>query len=82
MSKKNLDSGNDGLLENKSLEILDLSDNDLTNAHGIMILKFIKIQGERRDKDLWTLSLRQRRAEQHLKLLVKSLNMQTPEIDK
>jgi hypothetical protein len=78
-----LDTGkDDGLLENKSLEVLDLSDNDLNNAHGIMILKFIKIQGERRDKDLWTLSLRQRRVEEHLKSLVKSLNMQTPDIDK
>lgn len=59
MSKKNSDSGKDeGLLENQSLDVLDLSDNDLTNAHGIMILKFIKTQGERRDRDLWTLSLR------------------------
>jgi len=70
------------LLENTRLEVLDLSDNDLTDAHGIMLLKFIKIQGERRDKDLWALSLRQRRAEEHLKSLVKSFKMQTPEINR
>lgn len=45
--------------------------------HGIYILKFLKIQAERRDKDLWELSLRQNQAENHLKKLVKSLNMQT-----
>jgi len=55
--------------------LLDLSDNDLKDQHGSTILKFLKVQAERRDKDLWELSLRQSQAESHLKKLVRSLNM-------
>jgi len=43
VSKKEGNSKEEGLLENTSLDLLDLSDNDLTNAHGCMLLKFIKI---------------------------------------
>jgi len=43
VSKKDGNSKEEGLLENTSLELLDLSDNDLTNAHGNILLKFIKI---------------------------------------
>ena len=48
----------EGLIKNKSLEVLDLSDNDLKDAHGDLVCEFIRVQGERRDKDLWELSLR------------------------
>jgi hypothetical protein len=64
------------LQNNQSLDKIDLSDNELKDKHGIFILKYIKIQAERRDNDLWELGLRQRRAEGHLQKLTKCYNMQ------
>jgi hypothetical protein len=40
----------------------------LTDAHGDIILAYIKKQAERRDNDLWEMSLRMAEAENHLKL--------------
>ena len=78
--KGNLKEYDIGLVENQVLETLDLSDNELTNAHGIMLLKFIENQGTRRDKDLWQLSLRHRKAEKKLKEIENYLGVMSPEV--
>ena len=65
----NLDSGENismlfkGLQHNQSLRTLDFSDCNLTDAHGDIILAYVKKQAERRDNDLWEMSLRMAEAE-------------------
>jgi hypothetical protein len=54
----------------------------LTDAHGSVILAFIKKQAERRDNDLWEMSLRMAEAEAHLKQQTKILNMSYVNEDK
>jgi len=77
----NLDSGENiqmlfkGLTHNQSLRTLDFSDCNLTDAHGDIILAYIKKQAERRDNDLWEMSLRMNEAESHLKMQTRVLNM-------
>ena len=65
---------------NRSIETLDLSDNELNDKnHSHHINAFIKSQSERRDNELWTLSLRQQTAEEHLKMRVDILNFHNVE---
>jgi len=64
-----------GLQHNQSLRTLDFSDCNLTDAHGDSILAYVKKQAERRDNDLWEMSLRMAEAESHLKLQTRILNM-------
>ena len=48
-----------GLVENNSIERLDLSDNDLQDSvHSVSIVRFIKNQGEKRENTLWMTGLR------------------------
>lgn len=47
-----------GLNNNDSLEKLDLSDNDLHDAEGLFIVRYIKLQAEKRENALWRTGLR------------------------
>ena len=49
----------DGASHNNSLEKIDLSDNELDDDHGAYILIYLQKQVEKRDFELWWLSLRQ-----------------------
>lgn len=77
----NLDAGENiqllfkGMQNNQSLRTLDFSDCNLTDAHGDVILAYIKKQAERRDNDLWEMSLRMAEAESHIKQQTRILNM-------
>ena len=51
----------------KSLECLDLSDNDLSDRHSEIILSLIKHTGESRDEQMFWTSLRQDIAEKYIK---------------
>jgi hypothetical protein len=53
----------EGLIKNKSLEVLDLSDNDLNDEHGELIIEFLRVQAESRDLKIWELGLRQNQAQ-------------------
>lgn len=64
---------------NMSLETIDFSDNELTDFHGLLILGLIKQQSERRDNELWKLSLRETESEEHLKLRQRMLNLSNTE---
>lgn len=46
------------LLKNTSLEVLDFSDSDLTDAQGEVITTLMRKQGEERDNVMWQNSLR------------------------
>jgi len=41
------------LLKNTSLEVLDFSDSDLTDAQGEVITTLMRKQGEERDNVMW-----------------------------
>ena len=49
--------------DNNSIEVLNLSDNDLTDEHGEVITRFLNKKNEARDLELWEISLRMRLAE-------------------
>jgi Ran GTPase-activating protein (RanGAP) involved in mRNA processing and transport len=66
----------EGLIKNKSLQVLDLSDNELADQHGELIIEFLRVQAESRDLKIWELGLRQNQAQLYLKRMVRSLNMQ------
>ena len=53
----------EGLIKNKSLEVLNLSDNDLKDEHGELIIEFLRVQAESRDLKIWELGLRQNQAQ-------------------
>ena len=42
-----------GLLKNDTLEMLDLSDNQITDEQALPIILYIKKQAENRDTSLW-----------------------------
>ena len=56
-----------GLQNNSSIKTLDFSDCELTDIHGQTILGYVKKHAERRDNDLWEISLRMSEADRHLK---------------
>lgn len=47
-----------GLIENNSIEKLDLSDNQLSDDDSLHIIRFMKKQGEKRETNLWMNGLR------------------------
>lgn len=49
----NLDLLIKGLIDNESLEKLDLSDNQIKDQEGIVIVRYIKLQAEKRENALW-----------------------------
>jgi uncharacterized alpha/beta hydrolase family protein len=59
-----------GLIENNTLERLDLSDNQISDADSLNIIRFMKKQGEKRENRLWMNGLR------HSNLEKKSYNVQ------
>jgi hypothetical protein len=62
-----------GILSNRSLEMIDLSDNFLgTEAHGALICEYVRVKGEERDNELWEISLRSRQVEKLFKVLVEN----------
>ena len=42
-----------GLINNESLEKIDLSDNQIKDSDGLFIIRYIKIQAEKRENALW-----------------------------
>ena len=62
------------MLTNTSLELIDFSDNDLTDLHGEYITTLMKTQSEMRDNEIWQNSLRQATAEDYLNYCVTELN--------
>lgn len=48
----------EGLLENTTIEKLDLSDNDISDQNSLCIVRFIKAKAEERDNALWMTGLR------------------------
>ena len=47
-----------GVNENDSIEKLDLSDNQIKDHDGIFIVRYIKLQAEKRESALWMTGLR------------------------
>ncbi len=58
-----------GLVENNTIELLDLSDNEISDVDSLNIIRFIKKQGEKRENSLWMNGLR------HSNLETKSHNV-------
>jgi len=42
-SKSKSNKNFEGLIKNKSLQVLDLSDNELTDQHGELIIEFLRV---------------------------------------
>ncbi len=55
--------------------MLELSDNDLTDSHGKLVLNWLKAKSELRDYELWQLLLRQRQVEKYIQRQTMALNM-------
>ena len=47
-----------GLIENESLEKIDLSDNQIKDSDGLCLVRYIKLQAEKRENALWQTGLR------------------------
>ena len=47
-----------GLIDNNTIEKLDLSDNQISDQDSLNIIRFIKKQGEKRENSLWINGLR------------------------
>jgi hypothetical protein len=47
-----------GLNENDSIQKLDLSDNSIKDTDGIHIVRYLKLQSEKRENALWMTGLR------------------------
>ena len=65
-----------------SLETLDMSDNDLRDSQGRVILKFVKLMSERNDHQMWKQSLRNTTVEDELRARVNALNGRETDEDK
>ena len=63
------DSSN-GLIKNRSLKSINLSDNLLfSEHHSVLVCDYVRKKAEERDFDLWQISLRMNEVEEHLKKL-------------
>ena len=65
----------DGLQHNTSIEVLDLSDNELGDEHGSVICQFLKRKAQVRDDELWWISLRKKEVDEHLKLKIEEISV-------
>jgi len=54
-----------GLIENESLEKIDLSDNQIKDSDGLFLVRYVKLQAERRENALWQTGLRHHDVDNH-----------------